>query len=101
MMSTNISGLKVMPAKWKLRSKPRIWRGYWCRDPQPGLSADRLRSGPEIGIEAPSARHPVLPRARMKLLDHAHLQVFDRGDVAVPEMSPSIGRQIVTGTMEK
>src|ERR1700739_2245719 len=39
-MSTNISGLKVIPTKWKLGSKPCICRGYstsYCVEPSPSL----------------------------------------------------------------
>src|SRR6516162_2696550 len=33
----------------------------------------------------------------MKLPYHAHLQVLGRGDVAVPEVSARVGRQVVIG----
>src|SRR5215469_6446465 len=33
----------------------------------------------------------------MKLPDHAHLQVLGRGDVAVPEVSARVWRQVVVG----
>src|SRR5215467_15156531 len=46
-------------------------------------------------IEAVPDRDTVLPRAYIELAHHPHLQVLWRRNVAVPEVSASIGREIV------
>ena len=45
--------------------------------------------------ETAAHRHAVLTRTNVDLAHHAHLQVLGRRDVAVPEVSPGIGRQVV------
>jgi hypothetical protein len=52
----------------------------------------------EGGIETVADRDPILPRAHIKLPDLAHLQVFWGSDVAVPEVSASIRREVVRGS---
>src|SRR4029077_16507216 len=47
------------------------------------------------GIKRRASRRSVLPGAHIKLADHAHLQVLWRGDVAMPEVSASIGCKVV------
>src|SRR5205814_3663325 len=44
-----------------------------------------------------SRRHAILPRPYVDLADHAHLQMLGWGDMAVPEVSSSIWRQVVVG----
>ena len=51
----------------------------------------------ERGIKRRSAWDPILTWPHIELADHAHLQVLWGRDVAVPEVSASIGRQIVIG----
>ena len=46
-------------------------------------------------IEAVAGRDAILPRAHIELPDHAHLQVLGRCDMAVPEVSAGIRREVV------
>ncbi len=48
-------------------------------------------------VYSDARRNLVLPRPHVELTDHAHLQMLGRRDVAMPEVSAGIGRQVVVG----